>query len=185
MGPDDSKLDRLREWDEYRLAARADRAARTSIHGVIPGHFFSAASSECRDAFIDGHFYACISLSQAVAEALSRFLDAVHKVGAKKDPMQCVQRLLRAGMISRSVADAFASVRGNDRNAFHHVNQDVPTDYEELERRAEECVSALLTIESDVFAYRAVEGRLAPAKPEYWPKHDSQLINVFLRLDGH
>jgi hypothetical protein len=186
MGPERSKSDRLREWDEHRLVARIERADRTSVHGVIPGHFFSAASSECRDAFIDGHFYACISLCQAVAEALSRYLGDAHKLGAKKDPAQRVRRLRGADAISQSVSDAFACIRGNDRNAFHHVNPDIPTGYEELETRAEECVNSLLTIESDVFAFHIVEGRVAPGKPEYWPAPDSQhMMDVFVRLQGH
>jgi len=186
MGPDDSKSDRLREWDEHRLAARVERAGRTSVHGIIPGHFFSAASSECRDAFIDGHFYACISLSQAVAEALSRFLGDIHKVGAKKDSAKRVEQLRRAGAISQPASDAFACIKGNDRNAFHHVTPDIPTDYEELERRAEECVNALLTVESEVFAFQVVEGKVTPTKPDYWPAPDSQnMMDVFVRLQGH
>jgi hypothetical protein len=57
------KTDQLKRHDEVRLSGRAERAARTEVHGVIPNHFFSAASSECRDAFIDGHYYGCISLA--------------------------------------------------------------------------------------------------------------------------
>lgn len=54
----------LANIDEAKFAARAARAGRTRVHGIIPQHFFSAASSECRELFIDGHFYGCISLAQ-------------------------------------------------------------------------------------------------------------------------
>jgi hypothetical protein len=63
MNSDDWKREQLDRHDEARREERAARAARTSVHGVIPAQFFAAASSECRNVFIDGHYYACISLS--------------------------------------------------------------------------------------------------------------------------
>jgi hypothetical protein len=179
------KTDQLRRHDEARLAGRAERAARTEVHGVIPNHFFSAASSECRDVFIDGHYYSCISLAQALSEGLSTYLGRLHQVGAKKDPQQRVQRLHKKGAISAGALDAFLRIWGNDRNAFHHLNQDVPTDYAELERRAEECVKSLLEIESELFAFGINEGRIVPKHPAYWPESDAEHTEVFLRLSGH
>jgi hypothetical protein len=179
------KTDQLRRHDEARLAGRAERAARTEVHGVIPNHFFSAASSECRDVFIDGHYYSCISLAQAVSEGLSTYLGGLHQVGAKKDPHQRVQRLHKKGAISAGALNAFHRIWGNDRNAFHHLNQDVPTDYAELARGAEECVKSLLEIESELFAFGINEGRIVPTHPAYWPKPDAEHTEVFLRLSGH
>ena len=54
MDRDARKRERPKRMDEARLAGRAQRSVRTSVHRVIPRHFFSAASSECRDVFIDG-----------------------------------------------------------------------------------------------------------------------------------
>jgi hypothetical protein len=179
------KREQLRRLDEARREGRIERAVRTKVHGVIPNHFFSAASTECRETFIDGHFYACISLAQAVAEGLSRFLDGFHPVGAKKDPPQQTRRLARCGAISDGARDALLRIWGNDRNTFHHMNQDVTTDPEELERRAEECVNALFEIESELFAYETPDGKLAPKNPHYWPRLDEEHMEVFLRLVGH
>jgi hypothetical protein len=179
------KTEQLNRHDEARLAGRAERAARTEVHGVIPNHFFSAASSECRDVFIDGHYYRCISLAQAVAEGLSSYLGRLHQVGAQKDPQQRVQRLHKKCAISAGGLNAFLRIWGNDRNTFHHLNQDIPTDYFELERRAEECVKSLLEIESEVFAFGITEGRIVPKHPIYWPKSDADSTEVFLRLSGH
>jgi len=179
------KTDQLKRHDDARLAGRAERATRTSVHGVIPNHFFSAASSECRDVFIDGHYYGCISLAQAVAEGLSNYLGRLHQVGAKNDPRQRVQRLCTKGAISEEALRAFLRVWGNDRNTFHHLNQDVPTDHTELERRAEECVQSLLAIESELFAFEINDGRLVPKNSMYWPESDSEHVDVFLRLSGH
>lgn len=180
-----SRTDQLKRHDVARLGGRADRASRTEVHGVIPNHFFSAASSECRDVFIDGHFYGCISLAQAVAEGLSSHLGRLHQVAAKKDPHQRVQRLRDKGVISGSALDAFSRIWGSDRNTLHHLNADVPTDYTELERRAEECVKALLEIESELFAFSINEGRIGPKNPIYWPKSDAEHTEVFLRLSGY
>src|SRR5206468_788901 len=100
MTEDEWKRRQLQSIDEARFEQRAERAARTEVHGIIPQHFFSAASSECRDLFIDGRFYGCISLAQAVAEGLVRFLGDHHRLGAKNDPKVRAQRLHKAGVIS-------------------------------------------------------------------------------------
>jgi len=185
MSSDNWRRQQLESHDQARLAGRADRATRTSVHGIIPGRFFAAASSECRDIFIDGHYYARISLSQAVAEGLAQFLGDLHNVRAKNDPKKRVQRLLSKGVITRTACDAFDRIWGNDRNTFHHLNPDILTDYEELERRADDCVNALLKIESEVFAHEIIEGQIAPKNPAYWPKTDPKHMKVFLRLSGH
>ena len=185
MNEEEWKHEQLKRTDESRFAGRAERAARTKVHGLIPNHFFSFASSECRDVFIDGHYYASISLAQAVAEGLARYLGDFHQVGAKKDPPKRVRRLLSKGVISQRITDAFLRIWGNDRNTFHHVNTDIQTDHQELERRAEECVNSLLEIESDVFAYEISEGKIVPKVHAYWPRVDSEHLQVFLRLSGH
>ena len=162
MSSDNWRRQQLKSHDQARLAGRADRATRTSVHGIIPGRFFAAASSECRDIFIDGHYYACISLSQAVAEGLARFLGDLHNVRAKNDPKKRVQRLLSKGVITGTACDAFDRIWGNDRNTFHHLNPDILTDYEELERRAEDYVNALLRSNLRSLPTRLLRARLPP-----------------------
>jgi hypothetical protein len=185
MNPEQRKREQLQRLDETQLAGHIERAARTRIHGVIPNHFFSAVSSECRDVFIDGHYYGCISLAQAVAEGLARFLGDFHQVGARKDPAQRVRQLHAKRTITKSTLDAFLRIWGNDRNTFHHVNPDIPTNHTELERRPEECVNSLLEIESEVFAFDIADGKIVPKSPAYWPKTDPEHLEVFLRLSGH
>ena len=186
MNDDDWKREQLDRHDQARLAGRADRAARTHVHGIIPGEFFAAASSECRDTFIDGHYYACISLSQAVAEGLAHFIGGFHKVGARNNPSMRVERLRAKGVITDAALDAFGRIWGNDRNTFHHLNPDIPTDHQALEARAEECVNALLAIESEIFAFDIADGgKIAPKHPEYWPRTGPEQMKVFVRLSGH
>jgi hypothetical protein len=102
-------------------------------------------------------------------------------VGAKNDPPQQARRLRKARAITEAALNAFLRIGGNDRNTFHHVNRDIPADAATLERRAEECVSALLEIESELFAYTTHEGRIIPKNEVYWPKVDPEHLAVFLR----
>ncbi len=185
MHSDDGKLSQLTVQDQARLADRQNRAARTSVHGMIPNEFFTAASSECRDVFIDGHYYACISLSQAVAEGLSKFLGTFHQVGAKKNPTERVQRLHSKGVVTERTLKAFECIWGTDRNTFHHLNPNITADHHALELRAEECVKALFVIESEIFAVDFVDGKVSPKYPEYWPRTEAEHMKVFLRLSGH
>lgn len=176
------KSQQLQRLDEARFAGRAERAERTRVHQVIPNDFFSAASSECQAVFIDGHYYACISLAQAVAEGLARFLGDLRKIGARKNPQQRVCKLSASGFITDLARDAFLRIWSYDRNAFHHINRDIPTNPAELERRAEDCVNALFEIESEVFAFTFLGGKLVPKQPAYWPESDPEHLEVFLRF---
>jgi hypothetical protein len=48
------------------------------------------------------------------------------------------------------------------------LNEDVEKDFRKLEKRAEECVNHLHTIEADVFAYSFGPGGIIPKHPERW-----------------
>jgi hypothetical protein len=179
------KRRQLERIDEARFQGRAERAARSIIHGIIPQHFFSAASSECRELFVDGHFYGCISLAQAVAEGLTRFLGRFHQIGARKNPLLRSSKLYDAGIISQEALQALKRIRGNDRDIFHHMNDNIPTDSKVLEARAEECVDALYTVESEVFEFQTRDGTIVPKNPQYWPRSAPEYVQTCLRLGGH
>jgi hypothetical protein len=177
----EAKQKELLDTFQAGLAGCALRATRTKVHGIIPYRYFSIASSECRHMFIYGQFYGCISLAQAVAEALARFVARHHQVRVAKDPRLMVARLRKANRISEQCSEAFLVIWGDDRNDFHHLNEDVELDYATLEARAEDCVSQLYVIESELFAYEVPDGGLRPLKPEYWPESGGT-YGVFLRL---
>ena len=81
--------------------------------------------------------------------------------------------------------EAFTRIWGNDRNTFHHVNPDIVTSHDELERRAEECVGALYDIESEIFAFQIHDGAIVAMNPAYWPRPDATHTQAFLRLEGY
>lgn len=169
------------EWmgrrEQYR---QTERHLRAKVHDIIPHEFFSAASAECKEMYVTGCFYGCITLCQSVAEGLSKFLAEKNGVRVKNGFTARVGRLKQEGVISEVAADAFDTVHSEDRDAFHHLNNDVEQDHKKLEARALECLDALYTVESEVFAYDLQEGRIKPKNKKYWPRagEDSLLVNV-------
>lgn len=159
---------------------RVQRGLLTKVHPVIPFHYFSFASSECRDLFIDGHFYGCISLCQAMVEALTRFLSKTKELSIG-DVRARISTLYKNHVISLQIRDACKKIHANDRNTIHHLNEDTETDYQTLLSRAEECVNALYDIESEVFGYTMKDGAIVPKHPEYWPMAGPNTASIFIR----
>lgn len=172
--------EQLRSDDASRFEVRFARLARTEVHWLIPSEWFAPASSECRDMFRDGHFYGCISVAQAVGETLAtKFLMGHHPAA---DSQGILEKLFGAGVITDACRLAFLRIRGDDRNDFHHLNKEVPTEAVKLEQRAEECVRDLFEIESEIFGYDiSLPGIVTPRRPKYWPKVGGNMMQVFMR----
>ncbi len=175
--------DKLQRSFERRLPKMAERRWLSSnLQQIIPDGFFSAASTECREMFVAGHFYGCISLCQAVAEGLSKMVTEVCQTKKGKDFTERVHRLLRQNLITKEVADAFLGIHGKDRDDFHHLNSNVEQDVRKLEERAFECLNALYEVERELFAHGYTDnGGIDPKHPKYWPKADAQSLRAFIR----
>jgi hypothetical protein len=163
------------------LDERINRAERAKVHNIIPYHYFSNVSAESKDLFIGGHYYGCISLCQTVAESLSRFICSVNKTRNTKDYNTRVNRLYAAKLISSQAKTAFETIWGTDRNTFHHLNIDLVTNYQDLLKRAEECLNGLYTIEAEIFSFKIINDAIAPEKPIYWPKPNDGKMDIFLK----
>jgi hypothetical protein len=59
---------------EQTLPERVERYLQVKPHMIIPNVLFAVPSSECSFLYRDGHFYACIALVQAVAEAVVKYI---------------------------------------------------------------------------------------------------------------
>jgi hypothetical protein len=190
----------IQKDDESKFELRVARAQRTNVHRIIPLEWFAIASTECRDMFIDGRFYGCICLAQSVAEGMGKFVLEVHRarLGKHRQPIENSRgvkgkKLLKTlkdlkcgirngqpmSVLSERCLDAFNRIEGNDRNDFHHLNRNVPTDLAALEQRAEECVVALYDIESELFGCE-FGGSLTPYQREYW-RDAGKYAKVYLR----
>lgn len=148
--------------------------------GIIPNEYFAQASSECQECFQAGYYFACITLCQAVAEALARFM--CEKSGWK--PSVNFERniaILSKERIEPFVTGYLVQARGKDRNDFHHLNKSVPTDFEELRLRAGKKIAAINQAELQIFEHTMVGG-LKPKYEKYWEMEEGR-YPVYLRLD--
>ena len=180
---DDLLRSRMIDAFEADLDDRVERAKKVKLQYFIPGHWFAAAASECAGMYISKYYYGCISVSQAYVEALSKFLTEHHGLKVGKDVERRWDKLCKKKLISSDTRDAALAIF-DDRNDYHHLNKNVESDYLELQKRAEDCINHLHTIESDVFEYRFSKeepGRTVLSKPEYWPPSGPDLVNVYIR----
>lgn len=170
------------------LASINDRISRyleLDFIQVVPKTYFAPITIECILLYRDGYFFACIALCQAVAEALLRFVcernDRGSKGFVKFETNICKLRELK-DKIPLDWIETFEKVWEN-RNDYHHLNPDVPTQKEKLREIAKDKIVALLDIESKVFAFEWVDGAIKRIHPEYWFETDSGHLNSYLRFE--
>jgi hypothetical protein len=174
--------DGIKQEFEQTLSSRVERYLKVKPHGITPFTEFAAVSSECAFLFRDGHFYGAIALSQSVAEAIARFLCQKNGWKPKKSFEENVAKLETRIFISKSMKDKFLSL-WRKRDDYHHLNGTIETDRLKLEALAYKKVSLLKEIESDVFKFSVVDGKLVPDNRKYWEVQPNGTVPVFLRLD--
>ena len=173
--------DSIRQEFEGTLADRVDRYMQVKPHIIIPNEHFAAPSAQCSLLFRDGHFYGCIALTQAVAEALARFFCEVN-FGRHDDVLEKnVEKLYRRGFISDKVKKALFEI-WHDRDVYHHLNHNIETNRQLLEELARKKLSLLTEVESVIFEFKIINGELLPKHPKYWKAIDNK-FQVYLRLE--
>ena len=173
--------DDLRQEFDQTLSQRVERSIEIKPHGIIPNSHFAAVSAECYFLYRDGYYYGAISLSQAVAEALVKFLCNKNGWKPKKDYEKNLQQLRTRGKITDELVSLFTNVWKN-RDDYHHLNPQIEQDRRKLASLAKEKLTDLRGIEKELFAYTANSGKLAPKYRKYWDQ-TGNTIPVFLRLD--
>ena len=171
--------DSIKQEFEQTLSDRAARYLQVKPHGIIPYEHFSAASAECSLLFRDGHFYGCIALTQAVAEALVRFLCQRSSGRPTKNFEKNVQKLFVRNVISDKLKKSLLRI-WEKRHDYHHLNPNVKTNRQALEKLAREKAFLLSELESELFQFTVVDGEIIPERPKYWKASGNQ---IFLRLD--
>jgi hypothetical protein len=159
--------DSIKQEFEQTLSARAERYLKVKQPLAVPYTEFAPASAECAFLFRDGHYYGCISLSQAVAEAIARFL--CHRNGWKpnKSFEKNVGTLKARQFISEAIYNKFLKI-WETRNDYHHLNRNIETDRQNLESLAYEKIVLLKELESEVFQVTIVDGAIRPENMKYW-----------------
>lgn len=171
----------IRQVFEQTLSVRAQRYLKVKPHGIIPFTPFAPASSECGLLFRDGHFYGCIALTQAVAEAIARLLCTSNGWKPHKAFETNIRKLQKRGFISQEIANSFLTLWEN-RDDYHHLNPTIEIDLNELERISLEKILCLKNIEAEIFQFSIEEGKLIPKNPKYWNIGRDGIAKVTLRL---
>lgn len=173
--------DDLKQEFESMLEQRVKRYLELRPHGIIPNSHFAAVSAECYFLYRDGHYYGTISLVQAVAEALVRFLCKINGWGPNNNFEKNLKQLTARGKLTNELATSFREI-WKDRDDYHHLNFKIEQDRQKLELLAKNKLACLKHIEKALFAYSTIKGNFIPQYPKYWDQKQNT-IQAFLRLD--
>lgn len=150
---------------------------------IIAYQYFSYVSSECQLLFNDGHYYGCIALCQSLAEAYARFMcEKWITNSSSKNFKSNIQKIRREGIqpdVSHLLKDMYGEQQ--QRNDFHHLNDTVPMEYEELRSIATDKINLLNNIESQIFECENTKEGLKVKYPKYWDFTDRP-YNAFIRI---
>ncbi len=159
--------DGIKQEFTQTLSSRVERYLKVKQHIIIPATKFAPVSMECARIFRDGHFYGAIALSQAVAEAIVKFLCEKNGWKPKKNFEENIATLETRQFITKNIKEKFLLL-WNRRDDYHHLNPTIETNRQKLESLAYDKLFLLNEIESELFKFSYVDGRLTPENPKYW-----------------
>jgi hypothetical protein len=173
--------DLIKQEFEQTLSERAERYLLVKPHEIIPNGPFAAPSAECCLLFRDGHFYACIALTQAVAEAIVRYICDIDFHGHNKVFEKNVEKLYARKLIDDELRSNLLKI-WEKRDDYHHLNSGVQADRNTLQELCHEKASLLVKIESEIFKFSFGEGGgIIPKYPKYWKIRGNQM-EIYIRL---
>ncbi len=173
--------DSIKQEFEQTLSSRVERYLKVKPHGIVPFTVFAPVSAESTLLFRDGHFYGCIALSQAVAEAITKFLCQKNGWKPKKNFEENVKKLQVRKFISEDIKNKLLQI-WEKRDDYHHLNATIETDRKKLEDLAYDKILLLKEIESEVFKFSIVDGKIVPKNRKYWDLRENGTAPVFLKL---
>lgn len=168
----------LRRKFEADLQARVRRTQELSYPRVIGGHYFAAASSQCLELYRDGYMLGCIMCSQALLEAVLKFVAQRNGMEFNKEIEDLIRDLGAKRILNDKALNA-AKLAWRHRNDFHHLNPGISVI--DLETKAKECVEATCTLEEEIFGASFVARALRPKNPIYWDISSDGTAPVYLR----
>lgn len=163
------------------LDERISRYQELDFPKLTPNHHFASVSAQCILLYRDGYFFACIALSQAVAEAIVRLMCERSKFNSISDDYKENVENLQRRKIEPDCKGLFDEI-WKDRNGYHHLNANVPIERSKLQEIAKSKIIILHEIESKVFDLSwTKDGSSLPRYPKYWGTTDG-LPNMYLRF---
>jgi hypothetical protein len=168
---------------------RVERYMEIDHQGIVGGHHFADASSECINLYRDGYFISAVMVSQAVNEGIMRFIAERNGIdlhpnndkGKTKDISTLIDEFEEKNIISHNCAEASRGIYKSFRNDVHHMNPnvaDIP--FQQLAKRN---LQDLATVEKELFGVDIKDGKFAPHQPKYWDIGKDGTAPVFLRLE--
>ena len=169
----------------YFLATLNERISRyqeLDFTELTPNTHFAFVSVECINLYRDGYFFACIALCQAVAEAIVRLMCERSKFNSISQDYEVNIENLHKRKIPPDCDDLFKEI-WKDRDNYHHLNPNIPTEKSKLQDIAKNKIVALHKIEATVFEFKFGDGSVSPKYPKYWDFNENGMLNVYLRLE--
>ncbi|MFC1899556.1 hypothetical protein ACFLXP_04415 [Chloroflexota bacterium] len=174
--------DNLKQDFLATLGERISRYQELDFIKITPNAYFASVSAECILLYRDGHFLACIALCQAVVEAIVRLMcEKSNFTSIANDYEKNVENLHKR-KIEPDCNTLFKEM-WKDRNDYHHLNPEIPTERNKLQKIAKSKIVTLHKIESKVFEFAIKGGAILPKYLKYWDINKDGLINVFLRFE--
>ena len=174
--------DDMRKEFESTIEDRVVRYLEVKPHEIVAHTHFSRVSAEISTLFRDGQFYGCIALSQAVGEALVRYMCQQNGFKPGKVFENNLQKLSKRRFLTTTVKNQFNEL-WIGRDDYHHLNPNIEQDHNKLKELAGKKARLLMEIEKEIFGYTVNNGTLALKYPKYWEVDDKNQIEAFLRID--
>ena len=177
----------LRQIFEQTVDARVGRYIEIEHQGIIGGHYFAQASTECIDLYRDGYFIAAVMMSHAINEGVIKFIAERNKINRKKESgdTKTIEELIcefqEKKLITKDCKKASIKIWQSFRADIHHMNPTVENiDFQNL---AQQNLKHLATIEKEIFGHDFNKGAIVPHQPKYWDVSKDGKAAVFLRLE--
>jgi hypothetical protein len=169
------------------IEEKIDRYLEIEHQGIIGGHYFAQASSECIYLYRDGYFIGAVMMSHAINEGIIKFIAERNEIEKCKDDgntktiAELINEFRKNAIISKSCADASMGIWKSFRADIHHMNPTVAKiDFTKL---AKQNLKHLSIIEREIFDFKIRDGVIVPSQPNYWDIKSDGTAAVFLRLE--
>jgi len=155
--------------------------------GIIGGHYFAKASSECIYLYRDGYFIGAVMMSHAINEGIIKFIVERNSISRQKEngDTKTIEELINEfedrKIISNDCAEASTKIWKSFRADIHHMNPTVTKiGFSKIAQQNLKCLSI---IEREIFGHDINNGAIAPHQPKYWDINKDGTMTVFLRLE--
>lgn len=169
------------------IEQKISRYLEIEHQGIISGHYFASASSECIYLYRDGYFIGAVMMSHAINEGIMKFVAERNSISRSKEGgntktiEELISEFREKNIISKKCADASMKIWKSFRADIHHMNPTVAKI--PFQKLAQQNLKHLSAIEREIFGHDIKDGAIVPHQPKYWDINADGTATVFLRLE--